>query len=187
MSVEEEIIQLLSSAPKQAIPLIYDNYADSLYSVLLNILHDSEDAQDVLQRSFIKFWQKADSYDRTKARLFTWLLNIARNTAIDELRRRGRKVQREIRTELSDVYTIADSNVDPELVDMREHLTKLDDKQRLVIEALYFSGMTQSEAAEALNMPLGSVKTSLRLGLRELRKTYGVPSMWLLFALSLLK
>ena len=187
MSVEKEIIELLGSAPKRAIPLIYDNYADSLYGVLLNILKDADDAQEVLQLSFVKYWKNADSYDRRKAKLFTWLLNIARNTAIDELRRRGRKVQREIRTDLSDVYMVSEVGINPEAMDIREHVAKLDDRLRLVVEALYFSGMTQQEASEALDMPLGSVKTSLRLAMRELRKTFDVKTLGLLLIISLLK
>lgn len=78
MDIEQHIISLLVTDPKAAIPLIYDHYADSLYGVILSIVGKEEDAQDVLQGSMVKYWKKASSYDPEKAKLFTWLLNIAR-------------------------------------------------------------------------------------------------------------
>ncbi|NND95068.1 MAG: sigma-70 family RNA polymerase sigma factor [Flavobacteriales bacterium] len=177
MSLEKEIIELLRSDAKAAIPMIYDHYADNLYGVLMSILGDEDDAQEVLQESFIKYWKKAATYDARKSRLFTWLLNIARNGAIDHLRKRGRKIKREIQADVSDVYNVSVEGIDPDTMDMRKQIGTLDIKQQLVLEALYFKGMTQQEASEALDMPLGSVKTSLRLAMRELRKIFNVDIM----------
>ena len=184
---EEQIISLLASNPKEAIPILYDDYSANIYGVLLSILDDETEAQEVLQKSFIKYWKKAANYDPKKSRLFTWLISIARNTAIDQLRQTGRKVQREIRTDLSDVYNVKGEELKPELLDVRKHVQGLDPKYQEVLEALYFKGMTQAEASEALEIPLGTVKTRFRIAMRELREVFGVDTLTLLMLLNLMK
>ena len=186
MSIENKIISLLNSDARSAIPLIYDHYADNLYGVILSILKNEDDAKEVIQESFVKYWKKANTYDASKSRLFTWLLSIARNTAIDKLRQRKRSHDREIQIDIPDVYSMTGKNWNPEVLDIRDHITSLDKKQRLVLEALYFQGMTQQEASESLDMPLGSIKTSLRLAMRELRKLFDVNTIIILILITLL-
>ncbi|NND95160.1 MAG: sigma-70 family RNA polymerase sigma factor [Flavobacteriales bacterium] len=185
--LEEKIIVLLKENPKKAIPLLYDNYSASIYGILLGILKDEDDAQEVLQQSFIKYWKKAANYDNKKSKLFTWLISIARNGAIDKLRQTGRKMQREIRMDLSDVYNVKGEGINPEVLDLRKHVQGLDTKYQEVLEALYFQGMTQQEASEALNIPLGTVKTRFRIAMRELREIFGVDTLSLLILLSVIK
>jgi len=84
--LEAHIVQLLGEEDERAVGLIYDNYADTLYGVAYKITKDDALAQDALQESFVKIWKKAASYDAKKAKLFTWLFRITRNTAIDKLR-----------------------------------------------------------------------------------------------------
>lgn len=170
--LEKHIVELLREGNEKAISLLYEHYGDTLYGVALKVVRDEELAQDVLQESFVKIWKKADTYDPSKAKLFTWLFRITRNTAIDKLRSLGTKSDREIQMDVSDVYNVGVEGHQPELMDMRKHLSKIDPKYREVLEALFFEGMTQQEASEELDIPLGTIKSRLKIGLRELKKIY---------------
>jgi len=170
--LEKHIVELLREGDEKAISLLYEHYGDTLYGVALKVVRDEELAQDVVQESFIKIWKKADTYDPSKAKLFTWLFRITRNTAIDKLRSLGTKSDREIQMDVSDVYNVGVEGHQPELMDMRKHLSKIDPKYREVLEALFFEGMTQQEASEELDIPLGTIKSRLKIGLRELKKIY---------------
>lgn len=178
--LEKHIVELLAEGDEKAISLLYEHYGDTLYGVALKVVRDEELAQDVLQESFVKIWRKAGTYDASKAKLFTWLFRITRNTAIDKLRSLGTKNDKEIQIDVSDVYTIGVDGVQPELMDMRKHLAKIEPKYQQVLEALFFEGMTQQEASEELDIPLGTIKSRLKIGLRELRKIYDPSAMALL-------
>ena len=181
--LEKHIVELLAERNEKAISLLYDNYSDTLFGVAYKVVKDEDLAQDVLQESFVKIWKKADTYDPTKAKLFTWLFRITRNTAIDKLRSIGTKSDKEIQIDVSDVYNLGHNSVQPELMDVQENLDKIEPKYQIVLEALFFQGMTQQEASEELDIPLGTVKSRLKIGLRELRKVYGAPLL-LLFVLN---
>ena len=177
--LEKHIVELLREGNEKAISLLYEHYGDTLYGVALKVVQNEAMAQDVLQESFVKIWKKAHTYDASKAKLFTWLFRITRNTAIDKLRSVSTKSDQEIEMDVSDVYTIGVEGVRPEFLDMQKQLGKIDPKYREVLEALFFEGMTQQEASENLDIPLGTIKSRLKIGLRELRKIYG-PALWLL-------
>lgn len=172
MTIEERIITHLKKGDKKALNLLYENYSDSLYGVILKVTNNEEIAQDALQETFIKVWKNAHKYDSKKAKLFTWLYRIARNTAIDKLRSFNNRFHKEVQIDKSDVYILPTSNINQDVLDIKEHLGKLDEKYQIVIKALFFEGMTQQEASEELDMPLGTVKSRLKIGLRELRKIY---------------
>ncbi|MEX0312965.1 MAG: RNA polymerase sigma factor [Allomuricauda sp.] len=171
--IERHIVSLLAEKDDKAISLLYDNYGETLFGVAYKVVKDEELAQDVLQESFIKIWKKADSYDASKAKLFTWLFRITRNTAIDKLRSINNKSDKEVQIDVSDVYNLGVSDIRPEFMDVEENLDKIEPKYKIVLEALFFEGMTQQEASEELNIPLGTVKSRLKIGLRELGKIYG--------------
>ena len=183
--LEKHIVELLQERNEKAISLLYENYGDTLYGVAHKVVRNDELAQDVLQESFVKIWKKSDSYDPSKAKLFTWLFRITRNTAIDKLRSVSTKSDKEIQIDVSDVYNLGVNSIRPEFMDVSENLEKIEEKYQIVLEALFFKGMTQQEASDELNIPLGTVKSRLKIGLRELRKIYGT-SMILTFILSLI-
>ncbi len=174
---EEQIHLLMQNQDEESIHIIYNKYADSLYGIALRMVKDEMTAMDVLQESFIKVWQKGKSYDPGKSKLFTWLLNIVRNTAIDKLRQSQKKTEREIQIEESNVNILEGDEMNPELLDVKDHVKVLDPRYREVIEAMFFLGMTQQEVSEYLDIPLGTVKTRMKIGLRELRKVFGVDSI----------
>ena len=181
--LEKHIVELLQERNDKAISLLYDNYGDTLLGVAKKVVRSDDLAQDVLQESFVKIWKKSDSYDPSKAKLFTWLFRITRNTAIDKLRSVNTKTDKEIQIDVSDVYNIGVESTKPELMDIREHLDKIEDKYQVVLDALFFQGMTQQEASEELDIPLGTIKSRLKIGLRELRKIYGPVTLTLLINL----
>ncbi|WP_298236922.1 RNA polymerase sigma factor [uncultured Algibacter sp.] len=171
-AIEKEIVSLLEKGDKKAITLLYENYADSLYGVIKKVISDDDTAQDVLQESFIKIWRYAKKYDSSKAKLFTWLYRIAYNTAIDKIRSFKNKKDKEVQIETSSVYKITSNELNQDVLDIKKHLKTLDEKYQIVINALFFEGMTQQEASDELSIPLGTIKSRLKIGLRELKKIY---------------
>ena len=171
-SIEKEIVSLLQKGDKKAISLLYENYADSLYGVIKKVITDDDTAQDVLQESFVKIWRYAKKYDSSKAKLFTWLYRIAYNTAIDKVRSLKNKSGKEVQIETSTVYKITSNELNQDVLDIKKHLSSLDEKYQIVINALFFEGMTQQEASDELDIPLGTIKSRLKIGLRELKKIY---------------
>lgn len=171
-AIEKEIVYLLERGDKKAITLLYENYADSLFGVIKKIITDDDTAQDVLQESFVKIWRYAKKYDASKAKLFTWLYRIAYNTAIDKTRSLKNKNGKEVQMETSNVYKITSNALNEDVLDIKKHLSSLDEKYQIVINALFFEGMTQQEASDELNIPLGTIKSRLKIGLRELKKIY---------------
>jgi len=170
--IEIEIVGLLQKGDKKAITLLYENYADALFGVILKVLNDEELAQDALQETFIKVWKNSKSYNSKKAKLFTWLYRIAYNTAIDKIRSQTNKTGKEIQIEDSNVYMLTSEGLNQDVMDIKTHLKTLDEKYQIVINALFFEGMTQQEASEELDIPLGTIKSRLKIGLRELKKIY---------------
>lgn len=143
-----------------------------MLGVIQNIVKDEAIAEDVLQECFVKIWRHSSKYDNKKAKLFTWLYRIARNTAIDKLRSRKKKLSSEIQINDSNVYKLPSYKLNHDTMDLKKHMATLDKKYQIVLQALYFEGMTQQEASEELDIPLGTVKSRLKIGLRELKKIY---------------
>lgn len=172
---DEELITLLSSDKRRAIQPLLEKYGDALYGVVLRIVQAREIAEDVMQDTFVKVWKHADSYNPAKGRIFTWLVNIARHTAIDKIRtvkfKENQKTVTLDRTvydneQLSEEMTIRD-------VGLREVVNRLDEKYSRLIDLLYLQGFTQKEAAEALDIPLGTVKTRAKSAIAQLRALLG--------------
>jgi len=171
-SVEKEIVDLLEKGDKKAISLLYENYADALFGVIKKVISDDDVAQDVLQECFVKIWRYSKKYDPSKAKLFTWLYRIAYNTAIDKTRSLKNKKNNEVQMETSSVYKITSNALNQDVLDIKKHLSNLETKYQIVLNALFFEGMTQQEASDELNIPLGTIKSRLKIGLRELKKIY---------------
>jgi len=171
-SIEQEIVQLLHNGDKKAINLLYENYSDTLYGVILKVISDTDLAQDALQETFVKVWKKGKTYDVKKAKLFTWLYRIAYNTAIDKVRSQSNKTSKEVQIETSNVYKLTTKSLNEDVIDIKTHLKSIDEKYQTVINALFFEGLTQQEASDELDIPLGTIKSRLKIGLRELKKIY---------------
>ena len=171
-TIEQDIISLLQNNDKKAISLLYKHYAGALLGVIKKVISNDEIAEDVLQESFIKIWKNAHKYDAKKAKLFTWLYRISYNTAIDRIRATKKKIDKEVQIDQSNVYKITTNTFNQDILDIKKHLGSIETKYQTVINALFFEGMTQQEASEELEIPLGTIKSRLKIGLRELKKIY---------------
>lgn len=163
---------MLRKSDKRAISLLYENYADALFGVIKKVISDDDMAQDVLQETFVKVWRYSKKYDAKKAKLFTWLYRIAYNSAIDKVRSQKNKMTNEVQMETSAVYKVTSNELNQDVLDIKKHLSSIDEKYQIVINALFFEGMTQQEASDELDIPLGTIKSRLKIGLRELKKIY---------------
>lgn len=170
---QEQLVEQLRNRDKAALSYLYDHYADAIYGVVQRIVLQNDVAEEVLQDAFMRYWEKIDQFDPAKGRLFTWMLRIARNLALDKLRSKGMK-QSSKSDSISDNVSILDSKLHTETVTdpigLESVLKDLNEEQRFVVEKLYFRGYTQSELAEEYNIPLGTVKTRLRAAMVRLRK-----------------
>jgi len=151
---------------------LYDKYSGALFNIILRIVNSNEVAEDVLQESFIKIWKNIDSYDDSKATIFTWMLNISKNTALDALRKANSRPS--IQTDTENVYVdslrTVQMNIDS--IGLKNSLKYLTPEQNVVIQAIYFNGLTHEEASKALDIPLGTVKTRIRMGLTTLKNVF---------------
>ena len=163
------MVSALRNKDDQAFGYLYDHYSGALYSVVKQIVFDAEVSNDVLQEAFVNIWRKIDLYDESKGRLFTWMLNIARNAAIDKTRsksfQQSSRVQQIMETDGN--YATVKPGVDD--FGLKKLLQQLKDEQRLLIDLSYFQGYTHEQISKALDIPLGTVKTRIRSALTQLR------------------
>lgn len=174
---EHDLILYLQRGESFALEYIYDHYSSSLYGIILKILHGRREiAEDVLQETLMKVWQNREQYNSVKGSIFTWMLNIARNTAIDKLRSTELNAQAVNRVPLDSVSI--DEEVYSKIPDyaesanLREILSKLPKEQLQIIELMYFQGYTQSEIAKEFSIPLGTIKSRARLAIESLRHIF---------------
>ena len=168
---ESELVLLLKQRRELAFNYLYDNYSAALYSVIISIVPDRELSNDILQEVFVKIWRQIETYDVTKGRLFTWMLNIARNASIDALRSKNfqqRQQNKELTEHLDETGGSTQTNTDK--IGLRKIVCKLKAEHRVLVELSYFEGFTQEEISKMLNIPLGTVKTRLRTALIQLKQ-----------------
>ena len=165
---EYELVASLRQKDEEAFGYLYEHYSGALYGVIKQIIGELELSNDVLQETFVNIWRRIESYDENKGRLFTWMLNIARNAAIDKTRSKGfQQSQRQMPLD----GDVIQPSVRPEIDDygLKKMIFKLKDEQRLLIDLSYFQGFTHEQIATALHIPLGTVKTRIRSALTQLR------------------
>lgn len=171
---EVDLIVGLQNKENKAFAVLYDNYAPALLGIIVKIVRDEDEAENLLQDAFVKIWRNIHQYDATKGRLFTWILNIARNTAINYLRSSHYSVGKEIQSidNPVSIQTAYSENIDVNYIGVAETVEKLEPKLKQIIDLIYFMGYTQQEVSEKLDMPLGTVKTRTRMALLQLRKHF---------------
>lgn len=162
----------MRSKDKSSFEYLYDNYSGALYGAIYRIIRKEEIAEEVLQDVFLKIWDKIESYDAAKGRLFTWMLNLAKNQAIDKTG--SKEISKENKTGalenfVSDVKSGEFVEQRIEAIGVKDILTSLPEDQRFIVEHLYLKGYSQSELADEFNIPLGTVKTRLRIAMKQLR------------------
>jgi len=171
--MEEKIIYLLQTQDKDAINLLHDHYSAAVYGVVLRIVGSPYIAQNILQDCFVKAWRYGPTYDASKGRLFTWLMKIAKNTAIDATRCNGWKMEQRTDT-LSSIMDFESLPIDSDTIGLRELVLDLDPKHRVLVEMVYFQGYTHREIEQKLSIPLGTVKNRLRAAMCNLRMVFNM-------------
>ncbi|MGB5370906.1 MAG: sigma-70 family RNA polymerase sigma factor [Flavobacteriaceae bacterium] len=169
----EILIERFQQKDAQAFRRLHEMYAQNICGVINTIVNDEVLAQELCQDVFVKIWNNAHSYNASKGRFFTWLLNIARNTAIDEVRSKSYKNQKK---NLSADYFVGmleedegnEPRIDPKT--LKKLVLNLKEKCIQIIELLYFKGYTQKDAAKELQIPLGTVKTRNRACISQIRE-----------------
>lgn len=162
---------MLQQRNNSAYSYLYDNYSAALFSIINQIIPDRDTASDVLQEVFVNIWNKIELYDMTKGRLFTWMLNIARNASIDKVRSRGyqESMKNQSLPEDNDINTGGGVGPKVDDVGLKKVIMKLKEEHRVLIDLSYFQGFTHEEISRALSIPLGTVKTRIRSALIQLR------------------
>jgi RNA polymerase sigma factor (sigma-70 family) len=167
---QAELIDRLLQRDRKAFERLYDDYSPAIYGLVLKVLRDEALAEDALQDAFVRIWQKIHTYDESKGRLFTWMLNVARNIAIDKLRANSSR-KAELTSSLQPNIESRGPSTTMQIdhIGIREIVEGLSPDQKMVIELIYFQGYTQAEVSEEFGIPLGTVKSRVRLAMNYLR------------------
>lgn len=173
---EVEIVRELKKQTELSFNKLYLNYASLLLGVILKLVSSREVAEDILQETFIKIWRSIDQYDADKGRLFTWMSCLARNTAKDYLK--GKNFAKSIRNDdIDSVYTQVNHShyfrYNTDIIGLRDLVAVLSESQKQILNLVYFQGYTQVEVSHKLHIPLGTVKSKIRLAVKELRCYFG--------------
>lgn len=167
---EDELVLRLLARDEQALRILHDRYAKSLQAVIMRLVRDETLAQDMLQEGLLKVWFSIASYDGSRGRLFTWMVRVCCNHAIDAMRSPRHRFHAGNKSLEADSAqrAAAPTSFNPEHIGLRELTLRLKPRQREVIDLLYFGGCTQAETAEQLGIPLPTVKTRVRAALLAL-------------------
>jgi len=175
---DPELVRRLQRRDPRAMGDLYDRYGRLIYAVILRIVRDAGIAEDLVQETFLRVWNRVQGFDAEKGALGPWMLAVARNRAIDYLRSAAGRMQNA--TELQDTeHPALFADMEKELLNsdrvrrVRTALEKLSANHRTVIELAYFEGLSQVEMAERMGQPLGTVKTWVRTALKSLRDELG--------------
>ncbi|MDH7914107.1 sigma-70 family RNA polymerase sigma factor [Winogradskyella sp. SYSU M77433] len=168
----DTLVSQFQNKNEVAFQKLYGMYSDSIHGVVYNIVKDTAIADELMQDVFIKAWHNAHTYSSKKGRFFTWILNIARNAAIDKTRSKAFKQKKQnLNSDFFVDIITSNDNLDnsTDAIGIKKFVKNLGKKCKEVIELLYFKGFTQKETSEELDMPIGTVKTRNRNCIKELR------------------
>ena len=169
-----ELLRAIAAKDEAALAQLYDRYRVILFGLLMRILNNREEAEDVLQETFLQVWRKAADFDETRGRPFTWLVTLGRSRGIDRLRTlaaRERVAEAGARDAIEEISDAASDAIRSEQRGLVSNaLAQLPDEQQRPLMLAYFDGLTQSEISTRLGAPLGTVKTRMRTGLMKLRE-----------------
>lgn len=169
-----ELLKAIAARDEAALAQLYDRYRVILFGLLVRILNSREEAEDVLQETFLQVWRRAADFDETRGRPFTWLVTMARSRGIDRLRTLAARERTAVAAARDEAEVISDAASDAFRSEQRALITNaldhLPDEQKQTLLLAYFDGLTQSEIAARLNAPLGTVKTRMRTGMMKLRE-----------------
>lgn len=180
---DSEIIRNILNKDKNALYLVYDKYSGALFGVILRICRNQALAEDVLQETFVKIWENIGSYNADKGRFYTWAYRIAKNTALNAVRKSDKLIQNE------DLSVLKNKGVTETEIDFEKlngALSRLEPHHQEAISLVYFRGYTHREANEEMGVPLGTFKSYIRQAIQLLRKSYQVGIALLLWLMDVI-
>ncbi len=193
---EATLVASVATGDSKALEMLYERHSRGVYSLAVRLLTDGPAAEEVVQETFLKLWRQPSAYQPSRGRLLPWLLGVAHHHAVDLLRRRQLEQRHRVApsphingdglADLLDNLGLTSSEGDPQSgaggfeqqMAVARALGGLPIEQRLPVELAYYRGMTQLEIATLLGLPLGTVKTRMRLGLQQLRKAPELSRLW---------
>jgi RNA polymerase sigma-70 factor, ECF subfamily len=176
VDADRAAVDRMASGDSSALAALYDRHARAVYSLAIRILADAAEAEDVVQDVFAQAWQQAKRYDAARAPVAAWLMIMTRARALDRLRRRRSRITATEIDSSTPHPRDPDPNQEAQVITaeqaerLRGALSHLPDGQRTAIELAYYEGLSQSDIAERLQEPLGTIKTRIRSGLLKLRE-----------------
>ena len=183
---DEELLQLIAKRNADAFEALYDRHAQIIYNLVLRIVGETSVAEELVQECFWLVWQKASDY-RGAGAAAAWIYRIARNRGLDRLRQRHARPQT-VALELEEapgafggygqlpsLETTVEQSWEQQQV--RQSLASIPEEQRVILELAYFEGMTQSEIADYLSLPIGTIKSRIRLGVEKLERLLGATGL----------
>jgi RNA polymerase sigma-70 factor, ECF subfamily len=172
---EEELVLLLKQQSREAFNYLYKQYAAVLYGVINKVVYDGQTSENVLQEVFVKIWNNIAQYDPQKGRIYTWMINIARNASIDKLRSKSEIMKGKIRSG-DDIVNNLERGMKTEqatdTIGLRKMVAGLKPEYEKIINLAYFKGYTLDEISKTLEIPLGTVKTRMRHAIQQLRAVF---------------
>ncbi|MEY8848441.1 RNA polymerase sigma factor [Psychroserpens sp. XS_ASV72] len=170
MDNEKDLISKLKSKDESALGLLYDKYSAALYGIIIRICKDEGLAENLLQDTFMTIWKKSDAYDDRKGRFYTWAYRIAKNKALNAIRKDKKLIQ----TEDLSVYKskTEEQNIDIDHLKLKGAIKRLETHHQKAIELVYFNGLTHREANEEMGVPLGTFKSYIKQALKQLQELY---------------
>lgn len=177
------LIGLIAGAHSEALSILYDRYGRLVFTIAINVVGDVETAEEITQDVFVRVWEGAGSYRAEMAKVSSWMISIARHRAIDELRRRGTRPEKdsspwpdESALERTDSLPLLDGPEETVENSLRDHgvrqaVASLPAEQRVVLGLAFFKGFSHSQIADMLGEPLGTVKSRIRIAMQKLRDT----------------
>ena len=166
---EEELVLSLKQNSQKAFEYLYDNYSGALYGIISKILKNDEKSEDTMQDVFLKIWRKIGDYDSSKGRLFTWMVKIARNASIDQLRKDKNIWLEDIDDHVTQIDKVSSFQPQTTSMDIAKIMENLKPERKVLVDMVYLKGYTQEEAAELLQIPLGTAKSRIRTALQDLK------------------
>lgn len=170
---EKELLPKIAHKDEEAFSELYNRFSQVVYNLSYRVVKNTSDAEEVVQKVFIQIWNKAENYDSNRGAVSTWIMNITRSRAIDKIRSNKKN---KTTISMDDTFLqfispkgfiIEDASEKREII--KNALAEIPSEQKTVVETIYFEGFTHSEAADHLDIPIGTVKTRLRLGILKLK------------------
>jgi len=179
---DSELVERLRRRDPQALAELYDRYGRLVYSLILRVVRDSGVAEDLVQETFLRVWNRVHGFDAQKGSMAPWILAVARNRSIDYLRSAGGRQRNSLELEEAEhpgAYVDMERDIltSDKARRLQKAVAKLSPNQKQVIELAYFEGLSQTEMAERMGQPLGTVKTWVRAALKSLREDLGAAAV----------